>query len=124
MADEHISIRPAPTGHGGTPWAYGQPHDYTHDAYGKAREAEVAATLATLRAKLSGARPPDPMPETRAGAADCATCGTQFVGRTGDRCPRCRHAADVQAAGPVRCDDCGYLTTAPGHLAECGGDDD
>lgn len=60
---------------------YRQAHDYTHDAYGKAREAEVAATLSMVRARLRGAQ------------------------------------------APVRCGDCGYLTTAPGHLAECGGGD-
>jgi hypothetical protein len=53
---------------------------------GDQRAAEVAATIATVRARLLAAGQDD--------------------------------AAPLPPAD--RCDDCGYLVTAPGHLAECG----
>jgi hypothetical protein len=59
------------------------------------RAAEVEALVAELRDRLSrGERPVRPAVPSRAG------------------CPEPQVAA--------RCDECGYLLTAPGHLLECG----
>jgi hypothetical protein len=77
-----------------TAWAYCEPHDYAHDVAGKAREAEVTATIAAARAKLTGtpaAAAPPPV------AVECA-----------------------EILAPSRCEGCGYLLTSAGHRVECG----
>jgi hypothetical protein len=77
-------LRPAATGTrnglpGPKPYVYG----------GDERDAEIAAKIAAVRARLTG--PAEPLPVEAAASAEVE-----------------------------RCDDCGYLVTAPGHQIICG----
>jgi len=93
LHDPGSSVRPADALREASPgWRSGPivPYDpHQRRAGERARDAEVKARIAGVRAELRG-EPAGSLP----------------------RAP--------ELARPERCPDCGYLTTAPGHLAECG----
>jgi hypothetical protein len=127
-----------------SPWAYAP--EVPYDAHARreperAREAEVQARIAAARAKLSGehheagvpdlARPGDR--QLAVGMHDVLAPGTRGPVRAGrvaedhhdePASPPARPVLPppVDSPEPGRCEACGYLTTAPGHLTECGDD--